>query len=68
MADAFEIIECKRTATGGSPAGINEINPSMEAALQSFIDDANTPSSWDRASYNRLGPNRLALFIEYTSA
>lgn len=67
MTNGFAIYECKRTANGGEPReDFNDVHPSMEAAMQAYIDDPATPTDWDRASFGNVGPNRTRLFVEYT--
>jgi hypothetical protein len=47
---------------------LDGIHPSIQAAIDAWLTDAGTPSSFDRSYPVTLGPNRKAVVIEYTTA
>lgn len=55
MADAVETIDIKRN------------KQSIQDAIDGWLADSGTPSSYDRTYTVKRGENKLVLVIEYTS-
>ena len=68
MVDAVDTLECKNAATVSGSQPLDGIHPSIQAAIDAWLADGSTPSSFDRSYVNDLGPNRKAVVIEYTTA
>lgn len=67
MPDSASFRENKRAGDVGEPGASGDVHPSMAAAMQAYIDDPDTPSTWDRAAFDLLGPNRGSLIVEATT-
>jgi|GEM_PF-3171110 hypothetical protein len=68
MVDAVDVVECKNAANTTGSVPLDGIHPSIQAAIDAWLTDAGTPSSFDRSYPVTLGPNRKAVVIEYTTA
>lgn len=72
MADSVDVLECKQAAnvpdSATDPALGDHIFASVEAAIEAWLADSSTPSSYDRTYVTGMGSNRKAVVIEYTSA
>lgn len=56
MGDEVYTVETNRTTAG------------IEDAVGAFINDADTPSEYDRTYTVKRGSNKLIVVVEYTSA
>ena len=72
MADSVDVLRAHRhenAADGESSPDLDtHVLQSIEAAIQAWLDDAGTPSSFERSYTHACGVNRVAIVIEYTSA